>query len=104
MWLPGVKYHFVTAIEAAIDVGQHICAAEGWGPPQTNGEAIELLGSHGVVSHELADRIWRAAGSANVLVHDYVDVDDSIVLGQLHRLADLRDFAGTVAEWLNQPG
>jgi uncharacterized protein YutE (UPF0331/DUF86 family) len=33
IWLRGVKYTFVTAIEACMDVAQHICAAEGWGPP-----------------------------------------------------------------------
>jgi uncharacterized protein YutE (UPF0331/DUF86 family) len=32
MWLRGVKYTFVTAIEACVDVAQHICATEGWGP------------------------------------------------------------------------
>ena len=31
IWLRGVKYSFVTAIEACVDVAQHICAAEGWG-------------------------------------------------------------------------
>lgn len=35
MWLRGVKYTFVTAIEACVDVAQHICAAEGWGPLRT---------------------------------------------------------------------
>jgi len=31
MWLGGVKYTFVTAIEACVDVAQHICATEGVG-------------------------------------------------------------------------
>jgi uncharacterized protein YutE (UPF0331/DUF86 family) len=31
IWLRGVKYTFVTAIEACVDVAQHICATEGWG-------------------------------------------------------------------------
>jgi len=35
IWLRGVKYTFVTAIEACIDVAQHICSAEGWGPLPT---------------------------------------------------------------------
>ena len=34
MWLPGVKYSFVTAVEAVIDVAHHLCAREGWGPPE----------------------------------------------------------------------
>ncbi|HEY0573931.1 MAG TPA: hypothetical protein VGD73_07500, partial [Pseudonocardia sp.] len=37
IWLRGIKYTFVTAIEACVDVAQHICASEGWGPPKDNG-------------------------------------------------------------------
>jgi uncharacterized protein YutE (UPF0331/DUF86 family) len=43
LWLRGVKYTFVTAIEACVDVAQHICATEGWGPPADNGDAVRLL-------------------------------------------------------------
>jgi uncharacterized protein YutE (UPF0331/DUF86 family) len=100
MWLAGVKYHFVTAIEAAVDVAQHICAAEGWGPPQTNGEAMSLLGSRGILTGDLADRMRRAVGFRNVLVHEYVDVDDSVVLSRLRDLADLHSFATAIAEWI----
>lgn len=101
IWLAGVKYHFVTAIEAAVDVAQHICAAEGWGPPESNGEAVALLGERGVVEPRLADRMRRAVGFRNVLVHGYVDVDDSVVLAQLQDLDDLRSFARAVARWLD---
>jgi uncharacterized protein YutE (UPF0331/DUF86 family) len=45
IWLRGVKYTFVTAIEACLDVAQHICAAEGWGPPADNGDAVRLPSS-----------------------------------------------------------
>ncbi len=101
MWLAGVKYHFVTAIEAAVDVAQHICAAEGWGPPTTNGQAIELLGSRGVLGSALSGQMRRAVGFRNVLVHEYVDVDDSVVIARLQGLDDLRDFARSVADWLD---
>ena len=50
IWLRGVKYTFVTAIEACIDVARHICAAEGWGPPADNGDAVRLCGKHGVLT------------------------------------------------------
>jgi Protein of unknown function DUF86 len=55
IWLRGVKYTFVTAIEACVDIAQHICATEGWGPPADNGDAIRLLGAHGVITPA-----WRA--------------------------------------------
>lgn len=103
LWLRGVKYTFVTAIEAGVDVAQHVCASEGWGPPRDNGDAIRLLGAHGVLSADLADRLRRAVGFRNVLVHDYVEVDDGIVLERLANLADLDDFVAVVADWVVPP-
>src|ERR671923_1385940 len=69
MWLRGVKYTFVTSIEACVDVAQHICAAEGWGPPADNGDAMRLLGEHGVLTSQLAASMRQAVGFRNVLVH-----------------------------------
>jgi uncharacterized protein YutE (UPF0331/DUF86 family) len=91
LWLRGVKYTFVAAIEAGVDVAQHVCVSEGWGPPRDNGDAIRLLGTHGVLPADLADSLRRAVGFRNVLVHDYVEVDDGIVLERLANLADLDD-------------
>jgi uncharacterized protein YutE (UPF0331/DUF86 family) len=47
MWLRGVKYTFVTAIEACVDVAHHLCSTEGWGPPS-----------------EVADHIRRSAAES----------------------------------------
>ncbi|MFC5061536.1 type VII toxin-antitoxin system HepT family RNase toxin [Actinomycetospora atypica] len=100
MWLPGVKYTLITAVEGCVDVAQHLCSSEGWGPPADNGDAMRVLAAHGVVPREHAERLARAVGFRNVLVHEYVDVDDSIVLARLGDLSDLDDFLRRVAEWL----
>ncbi|WP_346925619.1 DUF86 domain-containing protein [uncultured Arthrobacter sp.] len=100
LWLRGVKYTFVTAIEACVDVAQHLCAAEGWGPPRDNGDAMEVLAAHHVLPSDLARSMRRAVGFRNILVHEYVTVDDSVVLSRLGDLADLRNFVGAVTRWL----
>jgi uncharacterized protein YutE (UPF0331/DUF86 family) len=100
LWLRGVKYTFVTAIEAVVDVAQHLCASQGWGPPRDNGDAIRLLGVHGVLPLDLANSVRRAVGFRNVLVHDYIEVDDAIVLERLANLGDLDDFLSVVAAWV----
>lgn len=100
IWLRGVKYTFVTAIEACVDVAQHICATEGWGPPSDNGDAVRLLGEHGVCSPILARSIRQAVGFRNVLVHEYVRVNDDIVIGRLQDLSALQDFVGQVASFV----
>lgn len=100
IWLRGVKYTFVTAIEACVDIAQHICATEGWGPPADNGDAIRLLGVHGVVTPALARSIRQAVGFRNVLVHEYIQVNDYVVLDRLKALTDLEDFVSQVAAFV----
>jgi uncharacterized protein YutE (UPF0331/DUF86 family) len=75
-----------------IDAAQHICSAEGWGPPSDNGDAMRLLGERDVLSRELADSMRKAVGFRNVLVHEYVAVSDEIVLSRRHDLGDLDAF------------
>lgn len=92
IWLRGVKYTFVTAIEACIDAGQHVCSAEGWGPPQDNGDVMVVLAGHGVLQVDMGQRMRQAVGFRNVLVHEYVTVDDAVVLARLTDLEDLDAF------------
>ncbi len=104
IWLRGVKYTFVTAIEACVDVAQHLCATEGWGPPADNGDAVRLLGEHGVLTTDLASSMRKAVGFRNVLVHDYIEVDDAIVVGRLKSLSDLEQFVRQVAVYVTDAG
>lgn len=102
VWLRGVKYSFVTAIEACFDAGQHVCGAEGWGPPQDNGHAMTVLADHGVFDDQLARRKRQAVGFRHVLVHDYVEVDDSVVRRRLHDLGDLEDYVAAMTALVSQ--
>jgi uncharacterized protein YutE (UPF0331/DUF86 family) len=97
--MAALKYVFVTAIEACIDVAQHLCASEGWGPPSTNADAMRVLARHRVISEELGDSLARAVGFRNVLVHGYAEVDDDRVVAQLDHLADLAEFVRAVARF-----
>jgi uncharacterized protein YutE (UPF0331/DUF86 family) len=99
-----VKYTFVTAIEACVDVAQHLCASEGWGPPSDNGDAIALLAGHGVLDPDLAESMRQAVGFRNVLVHEYVAVSDTIVLARLDDPTDLERFAAEVATFVTGAG
>lgn len=100
MWLRGVKYTFITSIETCVDIAQHMCSAEGWGPPADNGDAMKTLGLHGVLSAELADSMRKAVGFRNVLVHEYVAVSDEIVTSRLNDLGDLKRFSEQIAAFV----
>jgi uncharacterized protein YutE (UPF0331/DUF86 family) len=94
--LDHVKYRFVTAIEAAIDAAQHVCATEGFEAPASNAEAMRRLGRGGILSDDVAEAMARAVGFRNVLVHRYADVDDTLVLAQLADLDVLQAFVTEV--------
>lgn len=99
-WLDGVKYLFITTIEGCVDVAHHIASSEGYGPPASNADAVRMLGDRGVVDPDVTQRVARAVGFRNVLVHRYADVDDAVVIAALDRLDDLRSFVREVSGWL----
>ncbi|MFP5068835.1 HepT-like ribonuclease domain-containing protein [Pseudonocardia nantongensis] len=53
-----------------------------------------------MISSELAGQLARSVGFRNVLVHDYVDVDDAVVLARLDDPSDLERFVTATAGWL----
>lgn len=102
LWLPGVKYLLLSSIEVAVDVAHHLCASQGWEAPADNGDAMRLLGDHEVLDRELTVRMRQAVGFRNILVHDYVDVDDEIVRSRVRDHQDLREFTRQVVGWIDR--
>lgn len=92
------KYLFVTAIEGLVDAAQHVCASEGWGPPDTNADAMELLARHGVLDAGLGRTAARMVGFRNILVHGYRNVEDNLVVANLGRLGELDAVIAALAE------
>lgn len=80
------------AIQACIDISAHLIAELGLNPPEDYRGVFESLRAVGL-DDALAERLAAAAGMRNVLVHDYLAVDDEIVWNALLGLDDLRDFA-----------
>ena len=101
LWLDGIKYLLVTAIEGCIDVAQHIASSENLGAPDSNADALRRLGgSAGIVEADLAEQMALAVGFRNVLVHQYAQVDDRIVLASVDRLGDFDRFVTEVSSWM----
>jgi uncharacterized protein YutE (UPF0331/DUF86 family) len=94
--LAAVKYRFVVAIEAAVDVCRHVAASEGLRVPNDMREAFVVLQEAGwLPPGDLPDM----AGFRNLLVHQYAAVDDERVRQTLRtRLDDLDAFRKAVAE------
>ena len=57
LWLPGVKYLFICALEACIDIAQHICSTDASTAPRDNGDAMRVLGNRGIIDAGNAERM-----------------------------------------------
>ena len=82
------------AIEAALDIANHVIADRGYEAPETYRDAFAILAAQGVLDADLARRLQGWAGFRNVLVHAYLAIDHGISwdaiqtdLGDLHALA-----------------
>lgn len=94
-----VILHLWQAVQIVIDLAVSLCVARGLGAPPTYGDAFRLLERDGVIGPELTERLVRAAGFRNVLVHADADLDLELV----HRAArtgpdDLRGFLAAVRD------
>jgi len=84
------------AIEATIDMGNHLVADMNLGHPDYGAQIPDILADKALISRELAD-IWvKMIGLRNILVHDYLDINHQIVYeiiqNQLKDLTTLRNF------------
>lgn len=96
--LAAAKYRFVAAIEACIDLGQHVIATEGLRAPENFADVFAVLGEASLLSEDLVPTMQAMARFRNLLVHHYADVDDRRVVAILQtRLGDFDRFVVEVA-------
>ncbi len=92
-----VVLHLWQAVQIVIDIATSVCVRRGLGVPPTYADAFRSLARDDVLPDDLADRLARAAGFRNLVVHAYADLD----LARVHEAAtsgpaDLRAFLKTV--------
>lgn len=89
------------AIEATIDIGNHIVADLQLGQVEVSRDVAYLLADAGKISPQLRETWIRMIGFRNILVHDYLDIDRHIVYEVLqNHLDDLRLLMQTFASFL----
>lgn len=92
------KYLLVKAIEAAIDICNHIVATQGGRAPTDYADCFAVLQELGVVSPDLAARLQKMARFRNLVVHLYWQVDDAKVYDIIQSdLGDLEEFQRAIA-------
>jgi uncharacterized protein YutE (UPF0331/DUF86 family) len=89
------------AIESTLDMGSHIIAGERLGNVEQSRDIPRRFQEHGLIDDALELRRIRMIGFRNILVHEYAELDRSIVHEVVcERLDDLRALAPVFATYL----
>lgn len=67
------------AIEALLDMGNHVIADENLGVVDWYSDVPRIFLEKGLISPELSEKWIRMIGFRNTLVHGYIDIDRTIV-------------------------
>jgi uncharacterized protein YutE (UPF0331/DUF86 family) len=89
------------AAETVFDTGSHLLAGRFNVYPEDYEDVIRLLAVHGVVSAHTRGRLTGLGGFRNVLVHQYLDIDEERVYAHLQEgLEDFSRFAAEIETFL----
>lgn len=92
-----------TALQAAIDIAQHICAARRQKGSEDLKGYFSCLEKLGVIKQDLSSRLQSATGLRNILVHSYTDIDKRRIYDAIQNdLPDLDKFTIAVEEFLKK--
>lgn len=98
-----VERRLERAIGRMIDVNYHVLTASGQPPPPDYHSSFVRMADLGVLDHEFARHIARAAGLRNRLVHDYDELDPRLVFQALgDALRDIPRYLAAVNAHLQQ--
>lgn len=95
------KYHFIVAIEACIDLCNHVISRNRLRVPEDYGDTFRVMAEAGALPPEFAEELVAMGKFRNRLVHLYWEVDDRQVHQLLrNRLPDFSRFLKALAEYL----
>lgn len=96
------KYHFIIAIEAAIDLCNHLIAKNAFRVPEDYSDTFRVMGESKILPADFISTLVEMAKFRNRLVHRYWDVDIKFLYQILKEdLGDLERFLAEVKKGLS---
>ncbi len=94
--------NLLRATEQVIDMANHVIKKRKLGLPKESIESFEILAKAQVIPDELARKLRGMVGFRNILVHEYQQLDMTILVDVIqHRLDDLILFSNHVMAYLH---
>ena len=92
-----ILFNLQMAIQNCIDVAAHIVSEEGLGIAGSTNELFYFLEENGVINALLTEKMTRAVGFRNLLVHEYIGLDLQVVYRVAREdIVDLEVFMQTI--------
>ncbi len=87
------------AVEACLDLAQHIISYQGFREPLDNKDCFQVLYEEGIINQSLAGRLKKMAQFRNVVVHDYLKINPEIVFAIIQKdLGNITAFIKAIEE------
>lgn len=89
------------SIQACIDIANYIIARKRLRVPDEEGNIFLVLAEEDIISRTLAERMKGMVNFRNILVHEYLEIDNEIVHRNLtQNLSDFNEFAQNIIRYL----
>lgn len=89
-----VERRLQLSIQVCIDIANYMIARLGLRVPDSQENVFAILGTEGIITPDLAQRMVDMVRFRNILVHDYLDLDSRLVHSHLsQRLSDFDQFS-----------
>ena len=97
-----ISFNLHLAIENCTDLAAHIISAEGLGVPGSGSEMFYLLEENGYLSRLLTEKMIKAVGLRNLIVHEYDKIDLRRLFEIIHKdTKDINDYVASIFKKLD---
>ena len=93
-----LRYGLLESIQVVIDIACKLSSQYNLGNPNNYRTCIELLQQYKYLSPELAKKVIGMVGLRNLLVHEYIEIDEEKLYDFLNFLDDFVDFGMEIKE------
>jgi len=97
-----ILFNLQMAIQNSIDIAAHIISDEGLGVPGSANEMFYLLEENGYLGGELTEKMVKAVGFRNLIVHEYgkIELEQVFQISQKD-IKDLSDYLAAIFKKLD---
>ena len=90
-------------VECASDINSHVVLESGQRPPEDYTSSFIRAAEVGLINHELANKLKGSGGMRNIIVHEYLDIDDRKIYEILPiAISDYKEYIRQVDDFLDR--